>query len=112
MADGGIEPGAVGYVNAHATGTSTGDAAEARALANVFGEAFADGACRVSSTKGATGHLLGAAGAVEAAFAVLAVATGDVPPTLNLDDPCSECVPDGADFKDASRRGECACARR
>ena len=98
LADGGIEPGAVGYVNAHATGTSTGDAAEARALANVFGEAFADGACRVSSTKGATWHLLGAAGAVEAAFAVLAVATGDVPPTLNLDDPCSECVPDGADF--------------
>uniref|UniRef100_A0A7S0PRK2 beta-ketoacyl-[acyl-carrier-protein] synthase I n=1 Tax=Micromonas pusilla TaxID=38833 RepID=A0A7S0PRK2_MICPS len=98
LADGGIEPWSVGYVNAHATGTNVGDAAEAQALARVFGEAFADGTTRVSSTKGATGHLLGAAGAVEAAFAVLAVASGNVPPTLNLDDPCAECVPDGADF--------------
>lgn len=98
LADGGIEPGCVGYVNAHATGTTTGDAAEAKALSRVFGKALATGTTRVSSTKGATGHLLGAAGAVEAAFAVLSIASGDCPPTLNLDDPCGECVPDGADF--------------
>ncbi|WNI19409.1 beta-ketoacyl-[acyl-carrier-protein] synthase family protein [Actinacidiphila sp. ITFR-21] len=79
----GIAPRDIGYVNAHGTGTKLGDSAEAAALRAVFG---ADGP-PVSSTKGATGHLLGASGAVEAAFCVLALAAGVLPPTRNLDRP-------------------------
>ena len=90
LADAGFEPARVGYVNAHATGTRAGDAAESAALLEVFGDALRTGAVAVSSTKGATGHLLGAAGAVEAAFAAMAVRTGDVPPTLHLTTPDPE----------------------
>lgn len=79
----GLTPGDIGYVNAHGTGTKLGDTAEAAALRAVFG---ADGP-PVSSTKGATGHLLGAAGAVEAAFCALALAADTAPPTLNLEEP-------------------------
>lgn len=79
----GLGPDDIAYVNAHGTGTKLGDTAEAKALGSVFGT---DGPA-VSSTKGATGHLLGAAGAVEAAFSVLALAGEVVPPTLNLDEP-------------------------
>ena len=79
LADAGIEPTHVGYVNAHATGTVVGDAAEFAALRRVFGDHLTSGALSVSSTKGATGHLLGAAGAVEAAFAILALANRDRP---------------------------------
>ena len=71
LADAGVESDEVDYVNAHATGTRAGDEAECNALLDVFGSRFAEGEMAVSSTKGAIGHLLGAAGAVEAAFAAL-----------------------------------------
>jgi 3-oxoacyl-[acyl-carrier-protein] synthase II len=92
LADAGIAPDEVGYVNAHATSTPAGDEVEAQALRTVFG-AHVD-RLAVSSTKGATGHLLGAAGALEALLCVLAVETGTLPPTLNLDDPDPECALD------------------
>jgi 3-oxoacyl-[acyl-carrier-protein] synthase II len=79
--DAGLAPDAVDHLNAHATGTPLGDRAEAEAIAAVFGAHAAR--VRVSATKGATGHLLGAAGGIEAVFTALAVAEGAAPPTLN-----------------------------
>jgi len=80
-----LAPADVDYVNAHATSTPAGDSVEARALREVFG-AHTD-RLPVSSTKGATGHLLGAAGALEALLCIRALETGTLPPTLNLDRP-------------------------
>ena len=79
LADAGVDAAAVGHVNAHGTSTPHNDAAEAEAIAKVFGER----GIPVTSTKGVTGHLIGAAGAVEAIAAVLAARTGQVPPTAN-----------------------------
>ena len=79
----------VDYINAHGTSTKVGDLAEAHAIRNVFGE-HADRLC-VSSTKSMVGHLLGAAGAVEAIFTLLAMRDGVAPPTINLDDPDEGC---------------------
>jgi len=79
-----LAPEAVGYVNAHGTGTQQNDAMEARALREVLGPASA---ASVSSSKAQIGHCLGAAGAIEAALTVLAVARGEVPPTAGLTEP-------------------------
>ncbi|WP_264081673.1 beta-ketoacyl-[acyl-carrier-protein] synthase family protein [Gandjariella thermophila] len=80
LADALIDPDEVAHVNAHGTSTPLNDVTEARVIRRVFGERPA-----VTSTKGAIGHLIGAAGAVEAAYTVLAVQHGTVPPTANLD---------------------------
>ena len=83
LAMAGLEPGDIDYINAHATSTPVGDRAEIASLRNVFGDAV--GQVPVSSTKSATGHLLGAAGGVESIFTSLAVMNDLLPPTLNLE---------------------------
>jgi 3-oxoacyl-[acyl-carrier-protein] synthase II len=89
LATAGLAPCDVQYVNAHGTSTRLGDVAETRAIKRVFGDQ-APG-LMVSSTKSMHGHLLGAAGAMEAAACVLAIQRGMVPPTINLDRPDEEC---------------------
>ena len=89
LADAGVAGADVQYINAHGTSTPAGDVAEARAVKTVFGEAVHQLA--VSSTKSMVGHLLGAAGAVEAIFTVLAIRDQIAPPTINLDHPDDEC---------------------
>jgi 3-oxoacyl-[acyl-carrier-protein] synthase II len=90
FADAGIEPSEIGYVNAHGTSTPLGDASETRVIKLAVGEERA-ASIPVSSTKGATGHCLGAAGAIEAMFCVLAVERGKLPPTINYESPDPEC---------------------
>lgn len=87
--DAGIAPADVQYVNAHATSTQQGDSAESKAIRDLWGE-HAD-ALAVSSTKGAHGHALGAAGALEGLATVMAVYTDVMPPTINLEFPDPEC---------------------
>lgn len=86
MKHAGLRPQDVDYVNAHATSTPKGDAIENHAIGQVLEGVSPENVC-VSSTKGAVGHLLGAAGAVEAVFTILAVKNNVVPPTINLDSP-------------------------
>lgn len=86
--DGGITPTQVGYVNAHGTSTHLGDLGEIRAVKSTFGDAVKT--VRISSTKSMTGHLLGAAGAIEAVITTMAVREQICPPTINLDNPDPE----------------------
>ncbi|MCH7869808.1 MAG: beta-ketoacyl-ACP synthase II [Myxococcales bacterium] len=92
LADAGVSASEVGHVNAHATSTPAGDPPEVHALRRVFGKWIDHVA--VSATKSMTGHLLGAAGAVEGIFTVRALQTGILPPTINLVDPDPECALD------------------
>ncbi len=85
-----VNPEEVDYINAHGTSTPVGDICETKAVKHAFGEHARNGLL-VSSTKSMTGHLLGAAGAVEMAASVLAMRDGIVPPTINLDNPDPEC---------------------
>jgi 3-oxoacyl-[acyl-carrier-protein] synthase II len=89
LADAEIAPARVDYINAHGTSTPDGDLSEARAIHSVLGAAA--GTVPVSSTKGATGHLISGAGSIEACFCCLAIRDGLLPPTLNLTDPDPDC---------------------
>ncbi|WP_461537147.1 beta-ketoacyl-ACP synthase II [Spongorhabdus nitratireducens] len=89
LRDAGLEPGQIGYINAHGTSTPAGDIAESQAIERIFGGS--DVAPLVSSTKSMTGHMLGAAGAVEAIFSILALRDQIAPPTINLDEPGDGC---------------------
>jgi 3-oxoacyl-[acyl-carrier-protein] synthase II len=90
LEDAGVDPTEVGYINAHATSTPLGDASETRVIKKALGEEHAK-RTPVSSTKGATGHCFGAAGAIEAVFTTLAVHEGKLPPTINYEVQDPEC---------------------
>ena len=102
----GLQPGDVQYVNAHGTSTPLGDDLELEAVERFFGDAARGLA--MSSTKSAVGHLLGAAGAVESIFSLLAIRDSAVPPTLNLESPSRESVIDRVANTAQERHVECA----
>jgi 3-oxoacyl-[acyl-carrier-protein] synthase II len=90
LADAGVDASEIDYVNAHGTSTPLGDASETRVIKLALGEENAR-KTPISSTKGSTGHCLGAAGAVEAVFSIMAIADGVLPPTINYEYPDPEC---------------------
>ncbi len=106
LRNGRISPDQIQYVNAHGTSTPLGDDLELEAVERLFGDAA--GGIAMSSTKSATGHLLGAAGAIEAIFSVLAVRDNVAPPTLNLDNPSRESPIDRVAHTAQERRIEVA----
>jgi 3-oxoacyl-[acyl-carrier-protein] synthase II len=106
LRNGAMTPDQVGYVNAHGTSTPLGDDLELEAVERFFGDAARGLA--MSSTKSATGHLLGAAGAIEAIFSILAVRDNVAPPTLNLDQPSRESVIDRVAHQAQERRIDAA----
>jgi 3-oxoacyl-[acyl-carrier-protein] synthase II len=89
LKDSGLSAEKINYINAHGTSTSVGDVAETMAVKQVFGQHAKK--VWISSTKSMTGHLLGAAGAIESAFCLMSVKTGNIPPTINLDNPSEDC---------------------
>ena len=101
----GIAPSEIDYINAHGTSTPLGDELELKAVERLLGNATD---VAMSSTKSATGHLLGAAGAIEAIFSVLAIRDGVVPPTLNLDNPSVETAIDLVPHKAQKRKVDIA----
>jgi 3-oxoacyl-[acyl-carrier-protein] synthase II len=100
--DADIKPGDIDYINAHGTSTPMNDLSETIAMKTVFKDRVKN--LPVSSTKSMTGHLLGAAGGVEAIFSILSIKHGIIPPTINYDEPDPECdldyVPNVARKKD------------
>jgi 3-oxoacyl-[acyl-carrier-protein] synthase II len=90
LRDAGLNPEQIGYINTHGTSTPKGDIAECQAIKKVFGDRARKGLC-VSSTKSMTGHLLGGAGGIEAVFSALALHTGVLPPTINVEEQDPEC---------------------
>lgn len=104
LADARLAPEDIEYINAHGTSTPQGDVEESRAIIGLFGEHALSKKLWVSSTKSVMGHLLGAAGAVEAALCALGLRDGLVPPTANLDDQDPECPLDYVPLKARERR--------
>ena len=102
LARAGLEPSDINYINAHGTSTPMGDEIELAAVERLFGNAA--GKLAMSSTKSAIGHLLGAAGAVEAVYSVLAIRDNIAPPTLNLDNPSVETAIDLVPHKAQKRQ--------
>ncbi len=103
LEDAGVRAEEIGYINAHATSTQLGDLAETVAIKNVFGDAARRVPC--SSTKSMTGHLLGAAGGIEAMFSILALRDQILPPTINLDNPSEGCDLDFIPHKARETKG-------
>jgi 3-oxoacyl-[acyl-carrier-protein] synthase II len=107
LRDAGLSPEQVGYVNTHGTSTPQGDVAECQAINRVFG-AHAQHGLMVSSTKSMTGHLLGAAGGLEAVVTVLAITKGVLPPTINVEEQDPGCALDVIPNEARARRVDVA----
>lgn len=106
LEDAEIEPAAIGYINAHGTSTDLNDKMETVAIKRLFGQTAYK--VSISSTKSMTGHLIGAAGAVEAIYSLTALKTGMIPPTINLENPDPDCDLDYTPNKPGTREMEYA----